>query len=440
MAEADDFINQAYPAGSVSTSDILARMPEERGTLLPIMRKGNQLSAAVPGAIHEPYMALQRLLSGYGYSPGTQDEQGVKDSTALAGAVGLPGLGINSASATAGRSAVGAFIGPEGAKRLAIAGIRHPDDWGGIGRLAAAREQPGWMRPGSPEHAEIWKNFGWTPEHTWGGKFSPRDQPATVIATPRFSLDENKFYPMRTSHPEGAYDVLGANGRLADLTHGLDEAFVAEPSLRTVPTQMTIDPHGSYGGANILDPIYEGAKIGPSQRLQRFARGADPTGWGIKGIEAHAPTAEDLQRLMQHEALGHAFATSQGVARSQIRAGGQMLSPIRGSAAEKELQSQLMLYELMRRRAEGTANEAMLNQAAQVVRQQHESTPGYVGYLDSAPERLARERDIRGLAALPEHKQMIPGSVDTYQEGAMGRGFKEATGFPLRHYAPPSQE
>lgn len=67
----------------------------KRGTFLPFVeRKSGKAEIGLPSFLKEPWDALQRLNAG-GYQPGTGDEQGVKDSTTLAGALMMGGLGLN---------------------------------------------------------------------------------------------------------------------------------------------------------------------------------------------------------------------------------------------------------------------------------------------------------------------------------------------------------
>lgn len=67
--------------------------PEERGFLLPIMRQGDQLSPAVPGAIHEPWEAIKRLMSkDYGYRPGSGEAGPIQDAATIASTVAMPSM------------------------------------------------------------------------------------------------------------------------------------------------------------------------------------------------------------------------------------------------------------------------------------------------------------------------------------------------------------
>jgi hypothetical protein len=66
-----------------------------RGTFLPFVeRKSGKAEIGLPSFLNDPWTALQRLSAG-GYQPGTRDEQGVKDSATLAGALMMGGLGLN---------------------------------------------------------------------------------------------------------------------------------------------------------------------------------------------------------------------------------------------------------------------------------------------------------------------------------------------------------
>lgn len=114
---------------------------DERGFLWPWMRQGDKLSPAVPGIVHEPYEALKRLLSQY--SPGTGDEQPVRDAANVAGAVMLPSLGLN-AMGMMPKNAVGIFGG-----RLAATADK--------AALAKAEE----MAAAGGDRQAIWDATGW---------------------------------------------------------------------------------------------------------------------------------------------------------------------------------------------------------------------------------------------------------------------------------------
>jgi hypothetical protein len=67
----------------------------KRGMLWPrVERQSGKAELGWPSFLKEPWDALQRLSAG-GYQPGTGDEQGVKDSFTLAGALTGGGLGLN---------------------------------------------------------------------------------------------------------------------------------------------------------------------------------------------------------------------------------------------------------------------------------------------------------------------------------------------------------
>lgn len=404
MADATSILDDAYPQGSPSTADILARIPQP--------------------SWHDQYV------KPWGSVALAQQEPNWFGRNVLEPASRVPGL-----------MEIAAFIGPKGAGNLARAGIRHGDEWGGINRLAAAREQPGWMRPGSPEHAEIWKNYGWTPEHTWG-KPSEISQPATAVATPKFSIDEGAFQPMRS----GDYTIQRAEGKLPDVTHGLDELLVAEPSLADVFTMMRLDPRASYGGVTNFEPYWRQHQTGISVgKPPRGMRGLTPTGYMPRSISVTGQSMQDLHDLMLHEALGHGSAIPQGVAPGSLVSDvSQHMQPIKGTAAEAALKQKTLAAKLaydrsmehaLRQSTDAEPVLALMNRWHEL-RGAQQKAPSRAGYLHGEEERVARETFLRGLAPLEQHKPVAPGAVDTYQPGAFGKSLERELEVPLKLYDP----
>jgi hypothetical protein len=98
--------------------------PERRSLLLPFKEeRGGGVSLAWPGIVAEPYNAMNRLIT-YGYQPGTNDVEGVRDAADVAGAAGTGGFAASRALAPA--NALGIFGGKLGAQRLADRGVTGP--------------------------------------------------------------------------------------------------------------------------------------------------------------------------------------------------------------------------------------------------------------------------------------------------------------------------
>jgi len=122
--------------------------PWERGLLFPWARnkQTNEMSAAVPGFIHEPWEAAKRLVASQ-YGPGALSTSGnlqpIKDSTEVAGAVMAPSLGLNLAGVMP-KNALGIFGG-----RLAKTADH--------AALAKAEEM---AAAGAPRE-DIWNQTGW---------------------------------------------------------------------------------------------------------------------------------------------------------------------------------------------------------------------------------------------------------------------------------------
>ena len=76
-----------------------------------------------------------------------------------------------------------------------------------------------------------------------------------------------------------------------------------------------------------------------------------------------------------------------------------------------------------------------------LLRDAQKSVPGYAGYFNEPAERAARERFLRGLGGMKHQREIVPGSVDTYQEGAVGRNFRVGRDagleMPIRLFEPP---
>ncbi len=121
MADELDPLREAYGPDSLSTADVrdLYRAPvrryadpspEERSTFAPLVkpRGSSEYELGVPGAIMEPWHAIKALM-GHGYQPGTGDEQGIRNSTDVAGA--LAGYGTMAGAPSGALASNAARIG-----------------------------------------------------------------------------------------------------------------------------------------------------------------------------------------------------------------------------------------------------------------------------------------------------------------------------------------
>lgn len=337
---------------------------------------------------------------------------------------------LQPASKVPGLMEIAAFIGPKGAANLAKAGIRHPDDWGGSNRLRAAQQDMGWVRESEPARRAIWEKYGWTPPQTWGthGIDVGKASPATVVATPRYGVEDAALSSMAS----GKDTIRRGEGRLADLTHGLDELFVAEPSLAQTPTKVTSDPKAQMRGQIDYKDLYAGGFKIPGQK---------PVGLGPQSIYAAAPNKDLMEYTLLHE-IHHGAATPQGVTPPK---GNQLMSPIPGTKAERMLQKQIDLVDEQIAaipRGENLPMELQkrltdLMALRNILVEKQSWVPSFSGYMNLADERLAREGALRGRATLDEHKGMVPGFVDTYQPGTLGSDFpKRNFGLPLSAFNP----
>lgn len=123
-----DDISSFEPSRSLVDALRIATQPqqpkEERGMLLPIMRRGDDLSLALPGFLHEPITAMSRLLAS-GYHPGINDTDTIKDALSVATSLAGTGTAFN-ALGIVPKGSAGIFGGRLGAQRLAEAGIAGP--------------------------------------------------------------------------------------------------------------------------------------------------------------------------------------------------------------------------------------------------------------------------------------------------------------------------
>lgn len=97
MGDASKLLEDAYGPDSASTADVLnqyAPPKPDRAMLWPWMKEGDKLSPAVPGIIHEPWEAIQRLLTQAYYPTGSGDAAPVGDALTAAGAGAMSSSGL----------------------------------------------------------------------------------------------------------------------------------------------------------------------------------------------------------------------------------------------------------------------------------------------------------------------------------------------------------
>lgn len=341
---------------------------------------------------------------------------------------------LQPASKVPGLMEIAAFIGPKGAANLAKAGIRHPDDMGGINRLKAAQQDMRWSMGDDASRRAIWEAYGWAPETAWGTHdVNLRlSKPATALPTPKFDINDEMMRPMRS----GKDTLYRGEGRFSDLTHGLDELFVAEPKLANVPTRLDYGPGNPTSGEAKHQALFGGG-FKPRPTIH------DVTGFETDHIRASGPTRRDVWETLLHEGPGHGAAVTQGLAVPDL--GPQRAGALRGTRAERSLDARIAKLkqeeDAILQAAGGALTPEVENRLidlraqANIIRGLREQVPSYAHYLDLPPERLAREVYVRGLETDPWKD--VPGLVDTYQPGTMGPGFsKDNLGLPLRAYDP----
>ncbi len=307
--------------------------------------------------------------------------------------------------------AFAAFIGPKGARNLAAARIRHPDDWGGLNRLAHAQEHPDWGMPDPALRRSMWEKFGWEPPNAFGtygmGKGA---QPLTMIATPEFGINQAAMRPMKS----GQHTVYRAEGKVPELLTGMDEVLTAEPSLRNPGLRLTLDPSlKAETGGTMPMAIWK-------DNVKRL--GEEPIGWRTSDIFAHGYDEPSLLNTARHEVLGHAVAIPQGVTPTQGQ--NQKMFALRGSHAENQVNEMLKQLDPMSVQAKN------MEEVAAKIRSE-------AGYRALAEEIMARARATLGNKPLPELKKLPPSLVDTYQPGALGKGLEALDDFPLAAFRPP---
>lgn len=175
-----------------------------------------KMAMGLPGAaasmVYEPYQALKRLLSEEGqYRPGSGDTKPIEDATNVAGAVMLPGLGLNAAGMVP-KNAVGIFGG-----RLAKTADQ--------AALAKAEE----MAAGGAGRDEIWSATGWYlgPDKKW-----------------RFEIPDERSYAKDTVGPDGWEKGVG---RLPDYI-GHRDLYKAYPKAQDTQVLTGGPPGGSFSG------------------------------------------------------------------------------------------------------------------------------------------------------------------------------------------------
>jgi hypothetical protein len=229
----------------------------ERGFLLPIMRQGNKLSPAVPGILHEPYQSLSRLLQSY--QPGTGDEQPVRDAANVAGAVMLPGLGLN---------ALGMV--PKGA--LGMAGGRTPkalpmDD---ASRMARAAE------------------MGYSEKPLWRGDKNPDEYPG------------GEFFSRNRALAEGHAKRHGGEAREfrlkmdPDTTFNFNGEFTRSQAERLIAAVAKQNPE--FAEKQLRPAIYEGTP--PSLIYQALEHNTHDAQGALRAASfAHIDTGQDVLAL-----------------------------------------------------------------------------------------------------------------------------------------------
>lgn len=189
---------------SSALRNALAGPTTERGYLWPWMKEGDKLSPAVPGIIHEPWEAVQRLLTQAYYPTGSGDAAPVGDALAAAGAVALPSLGLNVAGMMP-KNALGVFGG-----QLAKTADR--------AALARAEEM---AAKGAPRD-DIWDKTGWFQGKDGQWKFEIDDSNAALGNRQKGRLSSVMEHdPLYAAYPDiGKTPTTGLGGWLGMLTGG----------------------------------------------------------------------------------------------------------------------------------------------------------------------------------------------------------------------------
>ncbi len=454
---ANDYLDRVYPEGTLGVSDILARIPQADAPSGPDPRDAyrDPMLARVRNTVPGPSLPPLPTAEMRSYDRGASrdplasrpkdwaETSGVGTNAGFSPA--LAGADIGTMIGGAARNVAqhnwsgladeapywAAFFGPKGSGRLeTVKGangqpVRHRTDWGGLERLDWAKQQPGWMQHGSPEAAEIFRQSGWVAPGAYG-KPGPNDQPMTVLGTPRFAIDESQLQPMRT----GNQTIWRGEGELGQLTHGWDEVFAAEPSLAKMPTKLTVDssikaPEGATNFEPIRDP---GSRRGP-------VVGSKPL-----NLEASAYDVPMLAQVLRHEG-SHVLANNQFM---PWKGESPYLDPIKGTEAERIIARRRQLAEGALKQAEdpltggGITDDqfSRLFERHQKYRELEQKMPGYAAYLASKWEAPQREEQVRGMLPAEQQIPLVPGSVDTYQPGMMGKHFEKLFGVPLESLDP----
>jgi hypothetical protein len=339
---------------------------------------------------------------------------------------GLPAAVARSAVRGIARDRLNTFIGPEGAENLAKAGLRHPDDWGGINRLAAAKQA--WGKGKGDE--EVWREFGWTRANTWG-PWNQGDQPATVIADNRVALK-----PLSPGQHGGSLkDFIDA-----------DELFVAEPRSAMVPTVVTIREGLTHGGAT--RPYESGQPKKPekwprmSSRQRAMWLDANRPRLLPRDIDVTAPVADrNLLETLMHETQ-HTVQMFQNVPTVHMEMLGYMLH---GTEAQRLLALRVRDVEnqLLAIKASPQPDWEQifkLNELLSDLKWRMDRSATHARYLDVPWERQAREGHLRRRMTLEENREVVPGKMDVYAPEAFpGLDYAGTWGLPPSAFRPPKK-
>lgn len=357
-------------------------------------------------------------------------EEALAAGNVLAGVAvtkGIPAAGVRAASRGAPRNRVNTFIGPEGAENLAKAGLRHPDDWGGIARLDAAKEA--WGK--GKGDAEVWREFGWTRANTWG-PWNPGDQPATVIP-------DNRVQMKRMTGSQ-------SSGPLKNFIDA-EDLFVAEPRSAEVPVVVTIREGLRHGGTT--RPFEAGQPKKPdkwsrmSSRQRAMWLDANRPRLLPRDIDVTAPAADrNLLETLMHEAQ-HTAQMFQNVPTIHME---QLRHMLPGTEAQR----------LLALRVRDVENQilAIKNSSQpdwrQIVDLEHmlsdlrwrlDRSAVHARYLDVAWERQAREGHLRRHMTLEQNREAVPGTLDVYSPEAFpGMDYQGTWGLLPSAFKPPKKK